>query len=453
MRTIAYRTCPLCEATCGLELHMEGEELALVRGDRDDVFSKGYLCPKGAALKDLVADPDRLRAPLVRRGDEYVEVTWDEAFAAVREGLQGVIERHGRNAVGAYLGNPCAHNLAPIIYNKALLQGLATTNVFSASTVDQMPKHVSAGLMFGTPITIPIPDIDHTDLLVMLGANPFASNGSLMTAPDLPGRLRAIRARGGRIVCVDPRRSKTAEEADEWVAIRPGTDAHLLFGLVHVILASGRADLGRATDLVDGLGELERLAPHFSPEVVAPICGVPADDIRRLATALLDAPTAAVYGRIGTCTQEYGTLASWLVDVVNILTGNLDRPGGALFPKNAAGSANTGGTPGKGRGFRTGRRHSRVDGHPEVLGEFPVSALASEILTPGEGQIRALVTVAGNPVVSTPDAGRLDAALADLEFMVSVDIYRNETTRHADVILPPGGILTKEHFEIGRAHV
>ncbi len=448
MRTIEYRTCPLCEATCGLELHMEGEEVVLVRGDKDDVFSKGYLCPKGAALKDLVADPDRLRAPLVRRGDEYVEVSWDEAFAAVREGLMGVIERHGRDAVGAYLGNPCAHNLAPIIYNRALLQGLGTTNVFSASTVDQMPKHVSAGLMFGTPISVPIPDLDHTDHLLMLGANPFASNGSLMTAPDLPGRLRAIRARGGRIVVVDPRRSKTAEEADEWVAIRPGTDAHLLFGLVNVILASGRVDLGRAEGITDGFEVIERLAPHFTPEAVAPVCGIPAEDVRRLATELLDARTAAVYGRIGTCTQEYGTLASWLVDVVNILTGNLDRPGGALFPKNAAGSANTGGTPGRGRGFRTGRRHSRVEGKPEVLGEFPVATLASEILTPGEGQIRALVTVAGNPVVSTPDAGRLDAALADLEFMVSVDIYRNETTRHADVILPPGGILTKEHFDL-----
>ncbi|MFM7059816.1 MAG: molybdopterin oxidoreductase family protein [Actinomycetes bacterium] len=448
MRTIEYRTCPLCEATCGLELHMEGEEIALVRGDKDDVFSKGYLCPKGAALKDLVADPDRLRAPLVRRGDEFVEVTWDEAFAAVREGLMGVIERHGRDAVGAYLGNPCAHNLAPIIYNRALLQGLGTTNVFSASTVDQMPKHVSAGLMFGTPISVPIPDLDRTDHLLMLGANPFASNGSLMTAPDLPGRLRAIRARGGRIVVVDPRRSKTAEEADEWVAIRPGTDAHLLFGLVNVILASGRADLGRAAGITDGMEEIERLAPHFTPEAVAPVCGVPAADIRRMATELLDAPTAAVYGRIGTCTQEYGTLASWLVDVVNVLTGNLDRPGGALFPKNAAGSANTGGTPGRGRGFRIGRRHSRVEGKPEVLGEFPVATLASEILTPGAGQIRALVTVAGNPVVSTPDAGRLDAALGDLEFMVCVDIYRNETTRHADVILPPGGILTKEHFDL-----
>ena len=448
MRQIEYRTCPLCEATCGLELHMEGRDIALVRGDKEDVFSKGYICPKGAAIKDLNSDPDRLTRPIVRRGSEWHEVSWDEAFAVIAEGFKGVIDRHGRQSIGAYLGNPCAHNLAPIIYNRVLLQAIGSTNVFSASTVDQMPKHVSSGLMFGTPISVPIPDIDHTDYLLMLGANPFASNGSLMTAPDMPGRLRAMKDRGARFVVVDPRRSKSAEEADEHLFIRPGTDAHFLFGIVNTIFASGRVDLGRADGITDGMEHLRRLAESFTPEAVAPICGISAETILRITNELLDAPTAAVYGRIGTCTQEYGTVASWLVDVVNILTGNLDKPGGALFNKPAAGSANTGGAPGKGRGFRTGRRSSRVEGLPEVLGEFPVSTLGPEIDTPGDGQIRAMLTVAGNPVVSTPDSGRLDASFASLEFMVSVDIYRNETTRHADVILPPGGLLTKGHYDL-----
>ena len=448
MRKIEYRTCPLCEATCGLELHLEGRDIALVRGDKEDVFSKGYICPKGAAIKDLDSDPDRLTRPIVRRGTEWHEVSWDEAFAVIAEGFKGVIDRHGRQAIGSYLGNPCAHNLAPIIYNRVLLQAIGSTNVFSASTVDQMPKHVSSGLMFGTPISVPVPDVDHTDYLLMLGANPFASNGSLMTAPDIPGRLRAMKERGARFVVVDPRRSKSAEEADEHLFIRPGTDAHFLFGIVNTILSSGREDLGRADGITDGLEDLKRLAKSFTPEAVAPICGVSAETIRRITNELLDAPTAAVYGRMGTCTQEYGTVASWLVDVVNILTGNLDKPGGALFNNPAAGSANTGGTPGKGRGFRTGRRTSRVEGLLEVLGEFPVSTLGPEIDTPGDGQIRAMLTVAGNPVVSTPNSGRLDASFASLEFMVSVDIYRNETTRHADVILPPGGLLTKGHYDL-----
>jgi anaerobic selenocysteine-containing dehydrogenase len=451
-KRIAYRTCPLCEATCGLELHLEDEEITLVRGDREDVFSRGYLCPKGTALKQLEADPDRLRAPQVRTGDTWREVGWDEAFAEIERGL-GPILAANRDAVGVYLGNPNAHNLGAIVEGKVLLQALGSANVFSASTVDQMPKQVSAGLMFGGALTVPVPDLDRTDYVLILGANPFASNGSLMTVPDVPGRLRAIRSRGGRLVVVDPRRSKTAEEADEHLFIRPGTDAHFLFGLVHAIVAEGLVNLGNAEGHVDGLDEVVRLAQAFAPEVVAPVCGIDAATIRRVARDLATTERAAVYGRIGTCTTEFGTVASWLVDVVNTLAGNLDREGGAMFTLPATGGANAGptkpgATPGVGRGVRFGRRQSRVRGLPEFYGELPVVALAEEIDTPGAGQIRALITVAGNPVLSTPDSERLDRALAGLDFMVSVDIYRNETTRHANVILPVPGVLKRSHYDI-----
>jgi anaerobic selenocysteine-containing dehydrogenase len=445
---VVYRTCHLCEATCGLELHLTGDEITLVRGDRDDVFSHGYLCPKGTAIRGLEADPDRIRRPQLRRGDRWFDVSWDDAFAEIDANLTRVLDAHGRDAVAVYLGNPNAHNLAGLVYNRVLLQAVRTGNVYTASTVDQMPKQVSAGLMFGTALSIPVPDVDRTDYLLMLGANPFASNGSLMTAPDIPGRLRALRARGGRLVVVDPRRTKTAEEADEHVFIRPGTDAHFLFAIVHTLFAEGLVDLGSIAAHVEGLDVVERLAHDFTPERVAAHCGVDPATIRRLSRDLASAPTAAVYGRVGTCTHEFGTLASWLVDVCNVCTGNLDRPGGAMFNRPAVGGVNTGGTPGRGRGVRFGRRASRVRGLPECFGELPTVCLAEEIETPGDGQVRALLTIAGNPVLSNPDAGRLDRALATLDFMVSVDIYRNETTRHANVILPPERELARGHYDL-----
>jgi anaerobic selenocysteine-containing dehydrogenase len=443
----AYRTCHLCEATCGLELHLDrSDAITLVRGDRDDVFSHGFLCPKGTALKHLEADPDRVRRPLIRRGSEFHEATWDEAFEAIDAGLSPIRERYGPDALAIYLGNPSAHNLAGLVYGRVLLQAARTKNIYSASTVDQMPKQVSAGLLFGGALTIPVPDIDRTDYLLVLGANPYASNGSLMTVPDFPGRMEALRARGGKVVVVDPRRTKTAEAADEHLPIRPATDALFLFALVNVLFAEDLVDLGDVAPYVDGVDEIRRLAPEFAPEVVAPLCGIEAGVIRRIARELAAAPAAAVYGRIGTCTQEFGTLTSWLVDVLNVCTGNLDRPGGAMFTRAATSTA--GGPTGKGRGVRFGRQTSRVRGLPEFFGELPVVCLAEEIETPGDGQVRAVITVAGNPASSTPDAGRLRAALSTLDFMVSIDIYVNETTRHADVILPPEPELARGHYDI-----
>ena len=443
------RTCPFCEATCGLEVTVEGREVTEVRGDPEDVFSHGFLCPKATGLKHLTEDPDRLRTPLVKQADDsFAEATWEEAFRVIDERLSPILAEHGRDSVAVYIGNPNAHNLSALTYGPVWIRALGSKSVFTATTVDQMPKHVSAGLMFGAPLSIPIPDVDRTDHLLILGANPLVSNGSLLTAPDMRGRLRAIRDRGGKVVVVDPRRTRTAEAADEHHFIRPGGDAHLLFGIVHTLFDEDLVDLGTLADHVNGLAELEELVRGLAPEDVAAACGIEAGEIRRMARELAGAETAAVYGRIGTCTQEFGALASWLVDVVNALTGNLDREGGAMFTKAAAGARNTSGEPGTGKGFAIGRWHSRVRGLPEALGELPVSCLAEEIDTPGEGQIRALITAAGNPLVSTPNSERLERAVDGLDFMLSIDIYVNETTRHADVILPAPGPLEKPHYDL-----
>ena len=444
----SYHVCPLCEATCGLAIHTRGREVVGIRGDEADVFSEGFICPKGYALKELDADPDRLRVPLVRRGGTLEPATWDEAFAEIDARLGPILRAHGRDAVAVYLGNPSAHSMALGLYAQVLLRALGTRNVYSASTVDQMPKQVSAGLMFGTLLSIPVPDLDRTDHLLILGANPFVSNGSLMTAPDVPGRLRAIRRRGGKVVVIDPRRTRTAAEASEHHFIRPGTDAYLLFGMVHTLFAEGLVRLGPLTPHTAGVEQVEALAQPFTPEAIAARCGIAADVIRRLARELAGAGRAAVYARIGTCTQEFGTLASWLVDVVNVLTGHLDQVGGAMFTKAASGSANTRGTPGRGKGVRFGRRTSRVRQAPEVYGELPAACLAEEIETPGDGQVRALITIAGNPALSTPNGARLERALTALDFMVSLDIYRNETTRHADVILPGLSPLEQSHYDL-----
>ncbi|MER6619070.1 molybdopterin oxidoreductase family protein [Streptomyces sp. NPDC000931] len=447
MSRTALRICPLCEATCGLTLTIDDGRVTGARGDRDDVFSKGFICPKGAAFGAVDSDPDRLRTPLVRVDGELREATWAEAFDAVAAGIRPVVERHGPHAVGIVLGNPNVHTMAGALYPPVLIAGLGTRSLFTASTVDQMPKHVSSGLLFGDANAIPVPDLDRTDHLLLIGANPLESNGSLCTAPDFPGRLKALRARGGTLTVVDPRRTRTARLADRHLAVCPGTDALLLAALAHVLFDEGLADPGECAPHLTGLDDLAAALRDFTPEAVAPACDVDAATLRTLARELAAAPTAAVYGRIGSCTVPHGTLASWLVDVLNILTGNLDRPGGALFPQAA-----TDRTPrpaGPGRGFALGRWHSRVSRHPEAKGELPLSALAEEIDTPtDEGEpVRALVAVAANPVLSAPDGDRLDKALGSLDFMVSVDPYLNETSRHADVVLPPPPPAQSPHHD------
>ncbi|HUG07301.1 MAG TPA: molybdopterin-dependent oxidoreductase [Acidimicrobiia bacterium] len=436
-----FRTCPLCEATCGLEISHRNGEVIRIRGDRDDVFSHGFICPKGSTLGKLDQDPDRITTPLVKRHGTHEPVSWDEAFTLIEEKLTPLVAEHGPNVVGLYLGNPNVHSMSGLLYVRALVKMLRSSNVFTAATVDQMPKHVSSGYLFGHPDLIPVPDIDRTGYLLMLGANPYESNGSLATAPDWPGRLEAIRERQGKVVVVDPRSTRTAKAADEHIPIRPGTDALFLFALANVIFSEDLTDLGRLEDMVDGIDELASLVEPFTPEAVEAATGIAATTTRRIARELAAAPSAAVYGRIGTHTAEFGTLASWMVDVLNTITGNLDRPGGAMFPRPAHEQ------PRARRSFTTGRWATRVRGLPERRGELPVSALAEEILEPGDGRIRAMVTIAGNPVLSTPDSDRLDDALRKLDFMVALDVYLNETTRHADVILPGTTPLRRPHYD------
>ncbi len=444
-----FRTCPLCEATCGLSLTVRGQRVETVRGDPDDVFSRGYLCPKGAALGELHHDADRLRRPRVQNGSGWREVDWEVAFQRVEEGLRPYLVDGPRDAVGVYLGNPNTHNLANLLFVRPVLKALGSRNLFSASTVDQMPREVACGWLYGSPTAIPVPDVDRSSYLLLLGANPLESNGSLWTAPDLPGRLRALRRRGGRLVVVDPIRTRTAALADEHLPIRPGTDAAWLLALAHTLLRDALAVPGRLAAHASGLDTLREWVDPFSPERVADPCGVDAETTVRIARELAAADGAAVYGRMGAHAAAFGTVAAWATDVVNFLTGNLDRAGGVMFPRavhervraeaeNAAG----------GRGFRVGRWHSRVRGEPERRSEFPAAILAEEIEEPGAGQIRALITIAGNPVLSTPNGRRLDAALGTLEFMVSVDPYLNETTRHADVILPPPSPLERSHYDL-----
>ncbi len=448
MERTALRICPLCEATCGLELGVRDGQITSIRGHDADVFSAGFICPKGAALRDLHEDPDRLRAPLVKRGGVHVEVTWDEAFAEIERRLPPIIAAHGRDAVAMTLGNPSAHRYGLLLYGARLARALATRNVFSASTLDQMPKQLSAGLMFGHWLSVPVPDLDRAQLLVVLGANPVVSNGSMWTVPDFRGKAKAMQARGGRLVVIDPRRTETAELADQHVFIRPGGDVFLLLGIVHVLFADKLVRLGRLAAHVDGASVLESAVADFTPERVGPRCGIEPGAIRELARAIATTERAALYGRIGTCTQEYGSLASWLVDAINVLTGNLDAPGGAMFPKAAAFAANTLGAPGRGKGITVGRRRSRVSGAPEVFGELPMTCLAEEIETAGEGQVKALISIASNPVLSAPNGPRIAAALDQLELMISVDIYLNETTRHADVILPGLSSLEEPHYDV-----
>jgi anaerobic selenocysteine-containing dehydrogenase len=446
--TTHHRICPLCEACCGLEIKVQSSKVISIRGHDADVLSAGYICPKGVALKDLHEDPDRLRTPLIKRNGVFAQASWEEAFAEIERRLPPLMAAHGRNATAVVVGNPSAHKIGLLTYFGKLARALGTKNVFSASTLDQMPKQLASGLMFGHWLSVALPDISHTDYLLVLGANPLVSNGSMWTVPDFKGKAKALQARGGRLVVIDPRRTETAAVADSHHFIRPNADVFLLAAMVHTLFADGLVNLGAVPDSVNGVSEVQQAVAPFTPEAVATRCGISVDTIRTLARDLAGASRAAVYARIGTCTQEYGTLASWLVDVLNTLTGNLDREGGVLFAKSAAFAANTIGKPGIGKGVTTGRHHARVSGAPEVYGELPITCLAEEIETAGEGQVRALFTVATNPVLSNPNGPRLAKALDSLEFMVSMDIYLNETTRHADVILPGLSPLEELHFDV-----
>lgn len=443
-KTLHHRACHLCEAICGLTLETTTSDagtiaITSIKGDAQDTFSRGHICPKAVALQDIQNDPDRLHQPMLRVGSQWQPIPWNEAFALVAERLAGIQARHGQNAVAVYQGNPSVHNYGLMTHSNYFLGQLKTRNRFSATSVDQLPHHLTSHLMYGHGLLLPIPDIDHTDFMLILGGNPLASNGSIMTVPDVEKRLKAIQARGGKVVVVDPRRSETAAMADQHLFVRPGGDAALLFGLLNTLFAE---HLTRDSHLpVDGLDEVHRAIAGFTAEAMSAQCAVPAEQIRQLARDFAAADKAVCYGRMGVSTQAFGTLCHWLVQLINLVTGNLDRVGGALCTEPAVDlvAATSGG--------HFNRWQSRVSGRSEYSGELPVSALAEEMLTAGEGQIRALVTVAGNPVLSTPNGRQLEQALDGLEFMVSVDLYINETTRYADLILPSTSALENDHYD------
>ena len=439
--TTTLGVCNLCEAICGLELTIEDNRVTAIRGNQADPLSRGHICPKGVALADIHADPDRLRTPVKKVDGEWVETSWDDALDLVAGNIARAINAHGKDAFGIYLGNPNAHSLGAATHGVRLVKAFRTRNRFSASSVDQIPHQFVASEMFGHQLMIPITDIDRTSYFLVFGANPMASNGSLMTVPDFPARLRELKRRGGRMVVLDPRRTETAKVADEHLFVRPGTDAVVLLAMIHVLFADG---LTRPADYVDGVDRVRELVADFTPEYAATVSGVSAADIRRITHEYAAADGAAAYGRIGLSTQGFGSVCQWALNCLNILSGNLDREGGMLFTEPAVDFVKRGLV---GRGHYDKYR-SRVRNAPEFGGELPVSVLAEEIETPGDGQIRALLTVAGNPVLSTPDGRRLGEALDKLDFMAAVDIYLNETTRHADVILPPTTALERDHYDI-----
>ncbi|WP_176511061.1 molybdopterin oxidoreductase family protein [Pseudomonas faucium] len=443
-KTLHHRACHLCEAICGLNIEISHEpdgaaRISSIKGDPDDPFSRGHICPKAVALQDIQHDPDRLRQPHKRVGEQWQAIGWDEAFALAADKLWAIQQAHGRNAVAVYQGNPSVHNYGLMTHSNYFLGLLKTRNRFSATSVDQLPQHLTSHLMYGHGLLLPIPDIDQTQFMLILGGNPLASNGSIMTVPDVEKRLKALRARGGRLVVVDPRRSETAAMADQHLFVRPGGDAALLGGLLHTLFDE---DLARGTHLpVNGLQQVREAIAPFSAEAMSAHCGIDAADIRQLARDFAAADKAVCYGRMGVSTQAFGSVCHWLVQLINLVTGNLDREGGALCTEPAVDLvAST-------SGGHFNAWQSRVSGLPEYGGELPVAALAEEMLTPGEGQVRALVTVAGNPVLSTPNGRQLDRALQGLEFMLSIDLYINESTRHADLILPSTSALENDHYD------
>jgi anaerobic selenocysteine-containing dehydrogenase len=441
-----YRSCNLCEAICGIEISVQADGRLDIRGDHEDPFSRGYICPKAVALQDIHYDKDRLKHPVRRTASGWQPISWDEAFDEVAQNLKRINAKYGRNSIATYLGNPTVHNSGALLFAPGFLRSLRTRNRFSATSVDQLAHHLAGYLMFGHQLLLPVPDLERTNFFLILGANPAVSNGSLMTAPGMSRRLQEIRKRGGKVILIDPRYNETARLADRHLFIRPGTDVLFLLALLHVVFDEGLTRLGRLASFTDGVETVANLAGEFPPERVASITGIDADQIRTLAREFASADGAVCYGRIGVSTQEFGAACQWLINVLNVVTGNLDRPGGAMFtlpafdpvtaPENLAPRGSF------------ARWHSRVRKLPEFSGELPVAALAEEMLTDGPGQVKAFVTLAGNPVLSTPNGRELDQALAGLEFMASIDCYINETTRHAHIILPPTSPLERGHYDL-----
>ncbi|NQY35175.1 MAG: molybdopterin-dependent oxidoreductase [Alteromonadaceae bacterium] len=440
-----YRNCNICEAMCGLEIKYQGKQILSIKGDKQDPFSAGYMCPKATALQDFYTDKDRLKTPIRRTATGWEDISWDDAFTEIAEQFKKIQTEHGKNALGIYLGNPNAHNLGNALFLKPFMKSLGTINRFSSASTDQMPHHVASNFMLGAGMLIPVPDIDRTDFMLIIGGNPVVSNGSMMTAPNVLGRIKAIQKRGGKVVVVDPRRTRTAKIADQHLFIRPEKDALLLFAMIHCVFDSDKVNLRHLDLMVDGIDDLASIAKEYPPEAVAEFVGIDAQKIRTLAKDMMAADSAVCYSRMGASTQTFGGLCQWLTNVFNIITGNFDRAGGAMFPQPAFDLLRN-----HKRGYKSsfGQYLSRVRKLPFFNGEFPVATLAEEILTKGEGQIKSLITIAGNPVLSAPSGHKLAQAFKSLDYMVSVDIYLNETTKYANIILPATTGLENSHYDI-----
>ncbi len=443
---IHYRTCNLCEAMCGLEITYRNGEILSIKGDKEDPFSKGYICPKAVALQDVYCDPDRLRKPVRKTNNGWEEISWKNAFDLVESGLKDIQKKYGNDAIAIYQGNPSVHSIGMMLFSSTFFKALRTKNRFSATSVDQLPHHFASQFMFGHSFLLPVPDINRTQYFLVLGANPIASNGSIMSAAGMPEKINLLQARGGKMIVVDPRYTETALKADRHIFIKPGTDVFFLAAILHVFFNNGLTKQGHFPKWITGEEKLKGIFDRFSPERVAKITGIPAQTITTTAFEFSAASSAVCYGRIGVSTQQHGTLCQWLINLINIVTGNFDRPGGAMF-SNPAIDVIKYSAP-KGTMDKYNRWQSRVRRYPEFGGQLPVAALAEECLTPGDGQIKALVTSAGNPVLSTPNGRQLEMALTSLDFMVSIDIYINETTRFADIILPPTTGLETEHYDL-----
>ncbi|WND02687.1 molybdopterin-dependent oxidoreductase [Temperatibacter marinus] len=440
-----YRACNLCEAICGLEIKVKDNNIISIKGDKKDPFSRGHICPKGTALQDLQEDPDRLKFPVKKVGEDFLQITWEEAYQIIADNIASIQAIHGNNAVGIYAGNPSVHNYGTMTHGSVLRKSIGTKNNFSASSIDQLPHQLVSYAMYGHQFMIPIPDIDHTDYMLMLGANPLASNGSLMTVPDVKARLKAIQERGGKVIVIDPRKTETAKLADEHFFIKPGTDAFFLLALIHQLLCDPLENLGHLEPHLEGLEDILPLVTDFTADYASSICGIPATKIKTIAKEITLTKRAVCYGRMGVSTQIHGTLCQWAIQVINILAGNLDVRGGAIVPTPAFANISSNAESGPGN-YIPGR--SRVSGKPMAGGEIPCVSMAEEITTPGEGQIKSMVTIAGNPILSTPDGRGLEEAFQTLDFMVSIDFYINETTAHADVILPPTSTLEHDHYDV-----
>ena len=439
---IHFRTCTLCEAMCGIEVRHDGEKVLSIKGDKNDPFSKGYICPKATALQDLHEDPDRLRQPVERTVDGWKEISWPEALDKVAAGIQKVQKEHGQNSLGIYLGNPNVHNMGSMLTTKHLLTSLKSRSRFSATSIDQLPHHIVCMHLFGHMLRIPVPDVNRTQHMLIIGGNPLASNGSIMTAPNMRQKLKDIKARKGKVIVIDPRRTETAEIASEHHFIRPATDVLLLLAMLNEIFLQGFAQGSRASDLTPEIDRLITFAKDYSAESVSGITGIPALEIKRLVKEFCEAESAVCYGRMGVSVQEFGLLSQYLIMAINLVTGRLDEVGGLMFPKPAVDIVNN-----TGPGY-LGKRFSRVKNLPDFNGDYPVVAMADEMLVEGEGQLKGFINVAGNPVLSTPNGEKLDKAFSQLDFMVSVDYFVNETSRHAHIILPPVSPLERDHYDV-----